>query len=127
MSGWLGGGGGWWNGGVSSGGGPEPLRRVQNQFKPGYSNESAPEFLRQVGLAYGGDVNTSWMDFWNRNAPNIMAQYSQAMEADPNLMLPDWMSGNVMQQYQQQYLMQDPRARGIDSRAYDKGRFDTRN
>lgn len=107
----------WWTG-------TDPIRTVEEQYKPFYTNEDPRAFWGQVGQQVTGG-NDFFRDYWNRNYDKYQQQFLRASEGKPDAQFPDWVTGNVAGQVQQGFLLQDARQRGIDSRLYDRGRFDT--
>lgn len=109
--------------------GGNPVRPISDQemkgfYTPGIPGNQYQSYLNQVGQQLGG-MSAPWESFWQSHYDDMLAQYYQAAEQNKNLMLPDWLTGDVAQKFKAMYELQAPQARGIDPRLYDRGRFDT--
>jgi hypothetical protein len=109
----------WWTG-------TDPIRNVGVPTKPYYTNQDPRAFWGQIGQQVAGG-NSVFENYWNQNFDKYHQQFLQSAEGQENMnnQFPDWVTGNVAGKVQQGFLLQDARQRGIDSRLYDKGRFDT--
>ena len=121
MSGWLGGGGGWWNADPSA-----RIRDVGDDMGAYYTQDNPRAFWGQAGQKVAGG-NRMFENFWNQNFDRYMQQYLQDAEKseNQNMTLDDWLTGKQAGQINTEFQLQAPQARGVDSRLYDKGRFDT--
>lgn len=100
-------------------------RPVTDRNKADYYSFANPRsFWNQAGQAAGGG-SSQFEDFWNSNFDKYLAQFTAANEKDKNVLFPDWLTGKVATDINNQFQFQTPQARGIDRRLYDAGRFDT--
>ena len=120
---WGSGGPQWWNADPT-----KPIRALTNENdKKFYTDDDPRAFWKQAGQAVSGG-NRQFESFWEQNYDRYMAQYLKDVElgGGQNMFFPDWVTGKIANDVNTQYQLAPAAARGIDSRLYDPGRFDTR-